>query len=136
MAVHQNEWEHTPILSKTMANMVHSKLTIHHRNNKDCNVENFSNAHQGWVVQPPARQQQGIEPLEPSPRMIVILPEVEAVVLVELIIQIGGSNKSSDYPCQVWASDTPDIVIVRQRPTSGILANTQDTTRMTPSADG
>jgi hypothetical protein len=66
--------------------------------------------------------------------MIVILPEVEAVVLVELIIQIGGSNKSSDYPCRAWAGDTPDIDTVRQRPSSGFSANTQDTTMMT--ADG
>jgi hypothetical protein len=82
MAVHQSEREHTPILSQTMDKMVHIKLTMHHRNNKDCNIENFSNAHQGWVVQPPARQLPGIVPLVPSPRMIVILPKVEAIVLV------------------------------------------------------
>jgi hypothetical protein len=67
--------------------------------------------------------------------MIAMLPEVEVVVLVELmIVQIG--DRSSDYPCRVWAGDTPDMVTVRQRPTSGFSANTQDTTMMTPSADG
>jgi hypothetical protein len=58
-----------------------------------------------WSCHGLAKHQQGIEPLGPSPRIIVILEEVEVVVLVELILQIGERN--NDYPCRAWAGEPP-----------------------------
>jgi hypothetical protein len=54
----------------------------------------------------------------------VILVEVDVVVVVDLIVQIDDKSSSDDDPCQLWASDPPDNVAVRQRPTCGFSANT------------
>jgi hypothetical protein len=99
MAVRQSEQDETPIFSANIAQMVDNNVTMHCRNDKDSKVEIISNEHQGSKVQPPARHQQGIEPLGPRPRIIVILVELEVVVLVDPII-IRLDARSTNDPCK------------------------------------